>query len=85
MQGVVLGDEPAKVYTDDTIRSSTLDVAYTQFLASWEESAGLHSTYAAELGNAVAEDLRRLEKRKEETKRGVSVQYRTYRSIRSQD
>ncbi|PVG02179.1 hypothetical protein CPB86DRAFT_751530 [Serendipita vermifera] len=70
MQGVVLGDEPAKVYTDDTIRSSTLDVAYTQFLTSWEESAGLHATYAAELGNAVAEDLRRLEKRKEETKRG---------------
>ena len=72
MLGVVLGDEPAKTYTEDTIKSSTLNGAYTVFLTSWEESANLHATFASELGNAVAEDLRRLEKRKEETKRLVS-------------
>lgn len=75
MLGVVLGDEPAKTYTEDTIKSSTLDGAYTVLLASWEESASLHATFASELGNAVAEDLRRLERRKEETKRLQSAFY----------
>jgi hypothetical protein len=73
MQSVVLGEEPAKVYTDDTVRSSTLDAAYTIFLASWEESATLHSTYAGELGNGIAEELRRLFTNKEDTKRAVSI------------
>ncbi|KAG8831561.1 hypothetical protein FRC17_002945 [Serendipita sp. 399] len=69
MLGVVLGQEPSKTYTDDTIRSSTLDVALQAFLTSWEETANLHSTFASELGNSVVEDLRRLERKKEETNR----------------
>ena len=72
MQSVVLGEEPAKVYTEDTIKSSTLDAAFTRFLASWEESATLHSTYAGELGSGIAEELRRLFTKKEDTKRAVS-------------
>jgi len=72
MLGIVLGEDPAKTYTDDTIRSNTLDAAYTRLLASWEESATLHSTYSNELDNGIVEELRRLEKRKEETKRIVS-------------
>ncbi|KAG8867945.1 hypothetical protein FRC20_004488 [Serendipita sp. 405] len=52
MLGVVLGQEPSKQYTDDTIRTSTLDVALQAFLTSWEETANLHSTFASELGNA---------------------------------
>ncbi|KAG8802487.1 hypothetical protein FRC18_007541 [Serendipita sp. 400] len=71
MLGVVLGQEPSKQYTDDTIRTSTLDVALQAFLTSWEETANLHSTFASELGNVVVEDLRRLERKKEETNRMV--------------
>jgi hypothetical protein len=71
MMGVVLGEEPAKTYTEDTVKSSTLDAAYTQFLTSWEESAALHSTYSGELGLGIAEELRKLEKKKEETKKMV--------------
>lgn len=73
MQGVVLGEEPAKTYTEDTVRASTLDIAYTQFLHAWEESATLHATYAGELGNGIAEELRRLFTKKEDTKRNVSL------------
>jgi formin-binding protein 1 len=73
MLGVVLGEDPAKTYTDDTIRSNTLDAAYTQFLTSWEESAILHSTYSQELGNGIVEELRKLEKKKEETNRIVGI------------
>jgi formin-binding protein 1 len=77
MLGVVLGGDPAKTYTDDTIRSSTLYAAYLQFLTSWEESATLHSIYAQELGNGIVEELRKLEKKKEETNRIVSVNLRS--------
>jgi len=73
MQGVILGDDPAKTFTDDTLRSSTLDAAYTQLLTGWEESATFHSSYSQELGNGIAEELRKLEKKKEETNRIVSV------------
>ncbi|KIM26021.1 hypothetical protein M408DRAFT_330805 [Serendipita vermifera MAFF 305830] len=69
MQSVILGEDPAKTFTDDTLRSSTLDAAYTQLLTGWEESASLHSTYSQELANGIAEELRKLEKKKEETKR----------------
>lgn len=73
MQGVILGEDPAKTFTEDTLRSSTLDVAYTQLLAGWEESASLHSIYSQELANGIAEELRKLEKKKEETKRIVGA------------
>ena len=73
MQGVILGDDPAKTFTDDTLRSNTFDAAYTQLLTGWEESATLHSTYSQELANGIAEELRKLEKKKEETNRIVSL------------
>lgn len=50
---------------------STLDTAYRQVLTSFEETAQAHITFADNLINEVANELKTLEKRKEDTKKIV--------------
>jgi len=50
---------------------STLDTAYRQLLTSFEETAQAHITFADNLINEVANELKALEKRKEDTKKIV--------------
>ena len=50
---------------------SSLDTAYRQLLTSFEEIAQAHITFADNLTNEVANELKVLEKRKEDTKKIV--------------
>ena len=54
---------------------SSLDTAYRQLLTSFEEIAQAHITFADNLINEVANELKVLEKRKEDTKKIVRARF----------
>jgi len=58
-------------FAEYCVLCSTLDTAYRQVLTSLEETAQAHITFADNLINEVANELKAVEKRKEDTKKVV--------------
>ncbi|TCD63247.1 hypothetical protein EIP91_005803 [Steccherinum ochraceum] len=74
MSALVLGTEPTKAWDDNTVRQSTIDQAYSQFITSMTDTAMDHLTLADSLSMQVADELKATSKRHEDTKK-KQVQY----------
>jgi len=74
---LVLGDNPTRVWDAQTLHTSTLDAAYSQFITFMESSAQDHITLADAVTSQVVEPLKLLEVKQETANRKVSC--RLYR------
>ncbi|THG97298.1 hypothetical protein EW026_g4673 [Hermanssonia centrifuga] len=66
---LVLGNEPTKAWDENVVKESTLDKAYSQLIASFEDSAQDHLLIADGLSSQVVDALKATEKRHEEAKK----------------
>ncbi|KAF8526758.1 hypothetical protein JB92DRAFT_3087230 [Gautieria morchelliformis] len=66
---LVLGDDPTQVWTEETVRLSTFDGAYSKLLSSLESGAQDHFIFADALSSQVTEELKKLERKHEEAKK----------------
>ncbi|KAI0755276.1 hypothetical protein C8Q80DRAFT_422803 [Daedaleopsis nitida] len=82
MQALVVGNEPTKVWDENTIRQSTLDMAYTQLLAAMSDSAQDHINLADALNGHVIEQLKTTERKHEEAKKKQMQYYQKLLSER---
>ncbi|KAF8610053.1 hypothetical protein BDV93DRAFT_483063 [Ceratobasidium sp. AG-I] len=69
MAPTVLGEECSKAWTDSDVRGSTLDKAYTALLTSYENTASDHDSLASALLADVADPLKNLERKKDESRK----------------
>ncbi|KAF8516330.1 hypothetical protein BU17DRAFT_76670 [Hysterangium stoloniferum] len=72
MVKLVLGDEPTQIWTENTVNISTLDNGYSKLLSSLENIAQDHLVLADSLSSQVVDELKKLERRGEETKKKQS-------------
>ncbi|KAF8588584.1 hypothetical protein K439DRAFT_1613424 [Ramaria rubella] len=69
MSKLVLGDDPTVVWTEETVKMSTFDNAYSKLLSSLENGAHDHMLLADSLSSQVLEDLKKLDRKNEEAKK----------------
>ncbi|KAF9519700.1 hypothetical protein BS47DRAFT_1324420 [Hydnum rufescens UP504] len=65
----VLGDNPSKPITDEALKRSTLETALSFLAESFDKTAQEHLSYSEVLNVQVADELRSLERKKEETRK----------------
>ncbi|KAI0712543.1 hypothetical protein C8Q76DRAFT_735094 [Earliella scabrosa] len=82
MPALVVGSEPTKAWDENTIRQSTLDRAYTQLLASMNDTAQDHVNLADALTSQVVEPLKATERKHEDTKKKEMQYYQKLLSDR---
>ncbi|KAG8748620.1 hypothetical protein FRC10_000011 [Ceratobasidium sp. 414] len=69
MTPAVLGEECSKAWTDADVRGSTLDKAFTALITSYENTASDHDSLASALSADVGDQLKLLERSKDESRK----------------
>ncbi|KAF8318394.1 hypothetical protein DL93DRAFT_2075793 [Clavulina sp. PMI_390] len=75
MGGAVMGDTPSKGVTEDVVNRSTLHTALSSLVDALDRTAQEHMSFSEVLSIQVADDLKALAKKKEETRKKHSSFY----------